>query len=365
MSIDTCPHIPEQLKEFKKHDEYRQCDCKKDSEYVCAECGKGICSECKLTHEHPIIINIIECYCNKCEKNINLETNEKLKEYQNKIPQFLPYNTQGVGMFLKHKKPKNIIIMAGAGISTAAGIPDFRTPGTGLYDNLQSYNLPFPEAVFEINFFDKNPQPFYTLAKELMPGLGKYFPTITHYFLSFLIHKKMVLKYFTQNIDGLEVQAGIDLKDLVLAHGHYYTGKCRQCKLKVDQSYFMEDVRNGTVCKCKKCNGVIKPDIVFFGENLPKEFFENLDLFPKCDCLIVLGTSLTVYPFADLVQQVTPECPRIFINLSDVNGFRYPNDIKVLRKTDEAVIEIADYMGLGDEFKEYMDEMISKQAKPQ
>lgn len=71
--------------------------------------------------------------------------------------------------------------MTGAGISVAAGIPDFRTPGTGLYSQLQKYDLPFPEAIFELNFFKKNPKPFYTLAKEfLASGMA---PTICHHFI--------------------------------------------------------------------------------------------------------------------------------------------------------------------------------------
>lgn len=76
----------------------------------------------------------------------------------------------GVAQALKDGKFKNIIVMTGAGISVASGIPDFRTPGTGLYDNLQKYNLPYPTAVFEIDYFRLNPQPFFTLAKELFPG---------------------------------------------------------------------------------------------------------------------------------------------------------------------------------------------------
>jgi NAD-dependent deacetylase sirtuin 2 len=59
--------------------------------------------------------------------------------------------------------------MVGAGISTSAGVPDFRSPGSGLYDNLQKYNLPDPQAIFEINFFEKNPEPFYALCREIFP----------------------------------------------------------------------------------------------------------------------------------------------------------------------------------------------------
>lgn len=78
----------------------------------------------------------------------------------------------------------------------AAGIPDFRSPGSGLYDNLQKYNLPYPQAIFEINFFRENPKPFFVLAKELYPGIFK--PTIGHYFIRLLQEKGYLLRHYTQ-----------------------------------------------------------------------------------------------------------------------------------------------------------------------
>lgn len=92
--------------------------------------------------------------------------------------------------------------MAGAGISTPSGIPDFRSPGSGLYSNLQKYDIPYPEAIFELAFFFHNPKPFFTLAKELYPG--NYRPNFTHYFLRLLHDKRLLLRLYTQNIDGLE-----------------------------------------------------------------------------------------------------------------------------------------------------------------
>ena len=90
-------------------------------------------------------------------------------------PRLSSLDLQGIAEYIRTHQCKNIIILAGAGISVSAGIPDFRTPGTGLYDNLCKYNLPEPTAVFDINFFLTNPAPFYQLAKELFPG--KYFCT--------------------------------------------------------------------------------------------------------------------------------------------------------------------------------------------
>ena len=98
---------------------------------------------------------------------------------------------------------QRILVLTGAGLSVAAGIPDFRTPGTGLYDNLQKYNLPFPEAVFDLQFYRRNPQPFCQLAKELWPGI-KFVPTLAHCFLTLLHRKGLLLRCYTQNIDGLE-----------------------------------------------------------------------------------------------------------------------------------------------------------------
>jgi len=76
----------------------------------------------------------------------------------------------GVAAFIKSGRAKRIIVMCGAGVSVSAGIPDFRTPGTGLYSQLERFGLPEPEAVFSISFFKKNPKPFHMLAKELFPG---------------------------------------------------------------------------------------------------------------------------------------------------------------------------------------------------
>merc|ERR1712137_917069 len=102
---------------------------------------------------------------------------------------------EGVANAIKNGELKNIIIMSGAGVSTASGIPDFRTPGTGLYDNLQKYNLPYPEAVFDLNFYKRNQQPFLRLAKELWPvDGGDVSPTITHCFVKLLEEKGYLLR---------------------------------------------------------------------------------------------------------------------------------------------------------------------------
>ena len=86
---------------------------------------------------------------------------------------------------LKSNKYKKIVIMTGAGISVSAGIPDFRSPKTGLYANLKQYDLPFPEAIFSLDYFKKKPEPFYKLAMTFL-DLDNYDPTPTHYFCKLL-----------------------------------------------------------------------------------------------------------------------------------------------------------------------------------
>ncbi|NXG40493.1 SIR2 deacetylase, partial [Dromaius novaehollandiae] len=131
---------------------------------------------------------------------------------------------EGVSRFMQSEKCRNVVCMVGAGISTSAGIPDFRSPGTGLYANLQSYNLPYPEAIFEINFFKQHPEPFFALAKELYPGQFK--PTVCHYFMRLLKEKGLLLRCYTQNIDTLERVAGLEPDELVEAHGTFFTSHC-------------------------------------------------------------------------------------------------------------------------------------------
>uniref|UniRef100_A0A3Q1ELN5 NAD-dependent protein deacetylase n=1 Tax=Acanthochromis polyacanthus TaxID=80966 RepID=A0A3Q1ELN5_9TELE len=208
----------------------------------------------------------------------------------------------GVARYINSGKCKNIICMVGAGISTSAGIPDFRSPGTGLYANLQKYNLPYPEAIFQIDYFKKHPEPFFALAKELYPGQFK--PTICHYFMKMLKDKGVLRRCYTQNIDTLERVAGLEGEDLIEAHGTFYTSHCVSfcCRKEYNLDWMKEKIFSDDIPKCDKCSSLVKPDIVFFGENLPVRFFTSMKMdFPRCDLLIIMGTSLQVQPFASLV----------------------------------------------------------------
>eukprot|EP00455_Lapot_gusevi_P022871 TRINITY_DN2380_c0_g1_i7.p1 TRINITY_DN2380_c0_g1~~TRINITY_DN2380_c0_g1_i7.p1 ORF type:complete len:469 (-),score=115.30 TRINITY_DN2380_c0_g1_i7:45-1328(-) len=241
---------------------------------------------------------------------------------------------EGVARAILSGRVKKIIVMAGAGISVSCGIPDFRSPGTGLYSNLAKYNLPYPEAIFELDFFLRDPQPFCTLAKELFPG--NYSPSPTHYFLKLLADKGLLTRCYTQNIDGLERMAGVPADLVVEAHGTFLSSHCLRCRHEHPTSFVKDEITADRVPQCLRegCGGLVKPDIVFFGESLPKRFFQLFERdFPQAELLLVMGTSLKVQPFASLVCNVNDECPRVLINREKV-GNRVANN-RLFRLFDE------------------------------
>ncbi|KAG9205080.1 Sir2 histone deacetylase Hst2 [Epicoccum nigrum] len=262
-------------------------------------------------------------------------------------------STDALAQHIKDGKAKKIVVLTGAGISTSAGIPDFRSPETGLYANLERLNLPHPEAVFELSFFRENPLPFYTLAQELYPG--KYRPTITHSFINLLHQKGLLLKLFTQNIDCLEREAGVPGDKIIEAHGSFADQACIDCKKAYPKEQMLTHIENKTVPRCidSSCNGLVKPKIVFFGEQLPREFFDNIDLVQNSDLCIVLGTSLSVHPFASLPQQVDDAVPRLLINMEQVGtlGSR-PDDVLILKDCDTGVKELAAALDWTEELEE-------------
>ena len=139
------------------------------------------------------------------------------------------YNLESFVTDIINGKFKRILVLTGAGISTPSGIPDFRTPGTGIYDNLHKFNIPYPEAIFEKDYFQRNPKPFFKIAKDLIPNVRKYKPNRIHFFIRLLQEKKILHRLYTQNIDSLEVLAGIRSDKLVEAHGSFRTAKCTKC----------------------------------------------------------------------------------------------------------------------------------------
>jgi NAD-dependent SIR2 family protein deacetylase len=265
---------------------------------------------------------------------------------------------------------RNVMVILGAGASTSAGIPDFRTPGTGLYDNLQAYGLPSPEAVFSIDFFRSNPIPFNMLIRDLLPGAHK--PTPTHAFLRMLSDQNKLLRVYSQNIDGLETLAGLQDERVVQCHGGFRNAHCIQCNelhsmklirdcCKMNANFSPDGLQAAgattgpVIPTCDSCGGLVKPEITFFGEALPAAFFKSLmhDL-DACDCLIVIGTSLKVMPVCRLPSAVYQEVPRMVINRDAVGEehgmFGRSRDAFLPGTCDDGVKSLCDLSGLHREF---------------
>ncbi|XP_060923920.1 NAD-dependent protein deacetylase sirtuin-3, mitochondrial isoform X2 [Limanda limanda] len=262
---------------------------------------------------------------------------------------------EDIAKHLRERQHQRVVVMAGAGISTPSGIPDFRSPGSGLYDNLQQYDLPYAEAIFEIGFFHQNPRPFFALARELYPG--NYQPNRSHHFVRLLQKKGRLLRMYTQNIDGLERMAGIPPELLVEAHGTFATATCTVCCRKYEGQDLRPDVMSGRVPRCPTCHGVVKPDIVFFGEELPRHFFKHVTDFPLADLLIVMGSSLEVEPFASLAGAVRSSVPRLLINREVVGSFawsRRPQDVVQLGDVVSGVQALVGALGWTQELDQLM-----------
>ena len=257
---------------------------------------------------------------------------------------------------LMNKKYSKILFMVGAGISTSAGIPDFRSK-TGLFKQLQDkYNLSSPEEFFLKQTFLEKPQYFYEFTK--LFDLSKINSTITHKFMKFFVDKNIVKYIYTQNIDGLEIKAKIPNDKLIFAHGNFYNGHCAKCNKEIDIQKINEGIEKGEIYYCPECKGPCKPNVVFYGESLPQRFFEKLQECKDVDLIIIMGTSLKVQPFASIPYLTNPKADILVINMENVGGYAfhrlYSNSLIIEGKTDESVIKLLNDCNMIDEFKEFM-----------
>ncbi|XP_038062252.1 NAD-dependent protein deacetylase sirtuin-1-like [Patiria miniata] len=245
---------------------------------------------------------------------------------------------------------KRIMVLTGAGVSVSCGIPDFRSRD-GVYARLavDFPDLPDPQALFDIHYFRRNPRPFFKFAKEIYPG--EFRPSTCHKFIALLEQHGKLLRNFSQNIDTLEQVAGITR--VLQCHGSFATAHCTNCNYEVDAETIRPDIFNQVVPLCPRCPqgdpdilAVMKPDIVFFGEGLPKDFYHCLDEDKdKADLLIVIGSSLKVQPVATIPNAIPGHVPQILINREPLNHMTF--DIELLGDGDVIVNEICRRLGEG------------------
>nr|QKG31872.1 NAD-dependent deacetylase sirtuin-1 [Sparus aurata] len=244
------------------------------------------------------------------------------------------------------QESKRILVLTGAGVSVSCGIPDFRSRD-GIYARLavDFPDLPDPQAMFDIDYFRRDPRPFFKFAKEIYPG--QFQPSPCHRFISMLDKQGKLLRNYTQNIDTLEQVAGVER--IIQCHGSFATASCLICKHKVDCEAIREDIFNQVVPRCSRCPGdiplaIMKPDIVFFGENLPEMFHRAMKQDKdEVDLLIVIGSSLKVRPVAPYPNSIPHEVPQILINREQLPHLNF--DVELLGDCDVIVNELCHRLG--------------------
>lgn len=187
---------------------------------------------------------------------------------------------------------KYIVVFSGAGLSTNSGIPDFRS-ADGLYNQKLNYKVK-PEEIISHSFFLTYPEDFYSFYfdKMIYPNAK---PNSAHLYFKELEKTKKVT-IVTQNIDGLHQLAGSS--DVIELHGNVNRNYCMRCH----KFYSLNEIYKKGVPHCK-CGGIIKPDVVLYEEGLDEENIDKaIKTISSCDTMIIVGTSLTVYPAASFIR---------------------------------------------------------------
>ncbi len=334
------------------------------------------------------------------------------------IPQIRPRLNQyytfdhAVSLF---KTSKNIIVLTGAGISTSLGVPDFRS-SNGVYNLLVDSIYDDPQELFQIDNFINDPKEFFKQAAKVFPKMQGLVPatdgaaagagksanvalvpkySTTHAFLALLQSKDKLLTNYTQNIDGLELAAGLSPSKLVQCHGTLATATCMSCGKKTTARKYMPVVQSGGIpfCKCSLVKdgakdkapqrggggkkkkrkrhefedsdsyveesrrnfpkGLLKPDMTFFGEHISFNYAPRLEVDTgRVDLLVIIGTSLQVAPVNDMLLAVPPTVPQIWISKDRCQRQGVKVDIELLGECDVIMEEIARRAGWTAALKE-------------
>jgi NAD-dependent deacetylase len=188
---------------------------------------------------------------------------------------------------------ESTVALTGAGISVPSGIPDFRTPGEGLWEKVD------PMEVAHIDAFRADPARFWSFYRPRLQSLGGIEPNDAHRALVQLEQRGMLDAVITQNIDMLHVKAGSER--VIEVHGSIRTATCQECRTEFDIEEVDELFDDEGVAVCSRCHGPVKPDVVLFGELLPVEAMAEAEsLASRADLMLCVGSSLEVYPVAGL-----------------------------------------------------------------
>ena len=229
------------------------------------------------------------------------------------------------------QRSKNIAVLTGAGISTESGIPDFRSPKKGLWSQ-------YSEKIVEIGNFKKHPEMFYEFLKTNLKNTFDAKPNFSHYFLSKYESEGCIKAIITQNIDNLHQKAGS--KNVLELHGNLINAICLDCKEKYKTNSLIKLFEESNKIPRCHCGGLIKPNVIFFGEMLPHNTLtQSYSYAGQSDLFIILGSSLLVTPAALLPYKAKEGGAKIVIINFQATPFDIYADIVINDKISKILEE--------------------------
>lgn len=227
------------------------------------------------------------------------------------------------------------VALTGAGISTPSGIPDFRSPESGLWESVDVMQ------VASISGFQRNPEAFFEWIRPLTRLMVDAQPNPAHLALAKLEELGIIKTLITQNIDMLHSRAGT--RNLLEVHGHMRSATCLRCSQSHPTPGILETfVEQGTIPRCPQCGGVLKPDVILMGEQLPRNVFDEAqEAARRCDVMLIVGSSLTVAPVSDLPLLALDSGARlIMVNYQKTHLDRYAS-IAIYSNVADALPQLA------------------------
>jgi NAD-dependent deacetylase len=230
------------------------------------------------------------------------------------------------------------VALTGAGVSVPSGIPDFRTPGTGLWANVD------PMEVAHIDVFDADPERFWAHYRPRFQSLGDKRPNRAHEALAELERRGLLEAVITQNIDRLHRAAGS--REVVEVHGSIAGSTCRACGARFDLEEVEELFDERGVAVCSGCGGAVKPDVVLFGEMLPRAEMERAgELAERAELMLCVGSSLAVYPVAALPGLTLEHGGRLAILTKGPTAYDGDAEVRLEGEVDEELDSLLGALG--------------------
>lgn len=236
---------------------------------------------------------------------------------------------------------KRVVVFTGAGISTESGISDFRSPG-GIWDKFDPDEFTYQKFLSSETSREK----YWEFSKSSWPTIAEAKPNRGHHAIAELHNMGKLDCVITQNIDNLHQESGIPEDKVIELHGTMKWVICLECGKKYPRQEIQSRVESGEkVPRCDTCNGIVKPATISFGQPMPeKETREAQTRSAKCDLLLVAGSSLVVYPAAQIPLIAKDNGAKlIIINLTPTPHDHYA-DIIIHEKTGETLSQIVEHV---------------------